>query len=177
MCVVGVPSLFWHYVNQLHTYSKQHEHAGFNCVLARSNYMIFKSIRYATIVTSFLFLNVTYFDIPFKALSRLIADRLVCARCKQLVIQTERYGPRVSSQYDEYRRIQAENDKCCKCSFKVDTIQSDFVVSVLRNCQMRHNNENLKRRSCVKYPVHKFQSFSQIYFGSVQILLHIELHF
>jgi len=37
-------------------------------------------------------LNVTYFDITFKVLSRLIADRLVCARCQQLVIQTEPYG-------------------------------------------------------------------------------------
>jgi hypothetical protein len=110
----------------------------------------------------FFSLNVTYFDIPFKALSRLIADRLAGVRYKRLVIQTERYGPRVSSQYDEYQRIRAENDKCCKCSFKVDTIQSDFAVSVLRNCQMRHNNENLKRHSCAKYPVHKFQSFNQI---------------
>jgi hypothetical protein len=30
------------------------------------------------------------------------------------------------------------------------------------NCLMRHNNETLKRRSCEKYLVHKFQSFSQI---------------
>jgi hypothetical protein len=40
----------------------------------------------------FCSLNVTYFDIPFKVLSRLIADSNVCARCKQLVIETERYG-------------------------------------------------------------------------------------
>jgi len=40
----------------------------------------------------FCSLNVTYFDIPFKVLSRQIAGRLVCARCKQLVIETERYG-------------------------------------------------------------------------------------
>jgi hypothetical protein len=31
-------------------------------------------------------LHITYFAIPFKVLSRLVADRLVCARCKQLVI-------------------------------------------------------------------------------------------
>jgi hypothetical protein len=81
----------------------------------------------------FCSLNVTYFANPFKLLSRLIANRLVCARCKQLVIQTERYGSCVLSQYDEYQGIRAENDKCYKCSFKVDTIQSDFAVNVLRN--------------------------------------------
>jgi hypothetical protein len=78
-------------------------------------------------------LHVTYFAIPFKVLSRLITDGLVCARCKQLVIKPERYNSCVSSQCDEYQRIRAENDKCCKCSFKVDTILSDFAVSVLWN--------------------------------------------
>lgn len=68
-----------------------------------------------------------------KVLCRLITGRLVFTHCNQLVIQTERYGSCVASQYDEYQRIRAENDECYKCSFKMDTIHRDFAASVLRN--------------------------------------------
>ena len=123
---------------------------------------IFKSVRYASRVTCFLFFKCY---LLWRSLQSAKPPNCwqTCLRRLQTISHTDWALRSVCmSQYDEYQRIRAENNKCCKCSFKVDTIQSDFVVSVLRNCQMRHNNENLKRRSCVKYPVHKFQSFSQI---------------